>query len=457
MRTLFVSFLAALSVLLSAQQPTQGHITLTFGWVKQKDGTKKSVAGLVLPYSATTVEAVPFRPDAGRAKKSAWEKVVAGPKNPLGSALKGGPLPTAAEVQVYSTETTPSSFAYLDPQEFVDPSSLDDMTMTTQGAGKLWTKMRFGTHTEGTTRRIIIRFRVFDRQITAPPGQMDFTDEVADFGGYFTPVLNTPGQATLYEINNSNGAMSQAGVVLSDTTGYTAIQYRDDADPTGEGAFELFCYNVYQSATVPSIGSSINGWYYDADPLDGIYEDTEFDVFATQPPPYSNLLFSIFVETGSQQGTGLPTGVTTSYGFYQSGNFISLWFVDTNTYNVLESFLGSRTDPNIGVDVTGALPSSNPTSIRVLVDNTVVGQKSVQKVFMWRYAVSPGWVLLDTRNTNPGVPVSVSALYGGSIPLSQFVGPGGEAKVRITNDRDPLGSRASCINQVNRVNWLITY
>ena len=79
------------------------------------------------------------------------------------------------------------------------------------------------------------------------------------------------------------------------------------------------------------------------------------------------------------------------------------------------------------------------------------------KTYMYRYTGTPGWVEISSRPTLPGVTVNSDILYGGSVPLAQFVGPSNVAKMRIVAFRNPQGSRAPAVMKVNRVGWTVTY
>lgn len=458
-RFLWLLVACSLAVGASAQDVIRGQMTAAFGWVKQPDGTKKSVKGMKFDYTLRRVDAgvidrngrvhVPF--PKLNTNLGAWSKTFVPPQR-RGGPPSGGIGTDAADAVIYNAinpahPTGTTGYAYLDPNEFFDPSSLDDVTIDAPGAGKTWSRLFFGLHVEQTTQQIIWRIRVFNTSTDNPPGQMDFIDELADFGNYWTPPVG--------DFVGEISGISQAGINVPDTDCFVAVQWREP-DPSGEGAFVANMYNLYYVAAPPSVGSSADTWYYDSDPLDGIYELTEIDQF--QSPNHGNLALKAYANTSSQSGTGLPSSVTTTHGTYLSGNFISLWFDDTNTYNVKESLIGARVDPNVGITIDSAMPTTSPLSLRVVVNATADAQEATQKIDIWRFGGgSPGWVALDSRPMFPGVPLVTDVLYGGAIPLNQFIDPSGTARLRLRYFRNPAGSRSPMIVHVNKVNWIVNY
>lgn len=467
-----ILLLSALSLVGTAlAEGMKGQMTVAFGWVKQSDGTQRDITGVKIDYTAHPVVAGligrdgKVRPDnrhinpylAGLNQTRTTSRLDSVLTPGLTSGGGDDLLNIQAENLIYNAGVTGTTgFAILNPAEFMDPSSLDDINITVPGSGKVWSKMRFGLHVEASsTHQILFRIRVFNTQVSSPPGQMDFSGEVADFGAYMTPIDPNTSATNIYEM--SGAGMSQAGVVIPDTDCFVAMQFREKQFPVehGEGSFSPFMYNVYEAQDPPSVGSSLDSWIYDNDPLDGIYEDTEIDAF--EAPNHGNLALGMWANSDSQSATGLPTAVTTVTGTNTTGNFVSLWFTDTNTYDVVESFAIPRNAPGVDTRIDGVIPTQAPLSIRLQVTTKIDVQPSTQKVEMWRFGGTPGWVLMDTRQTVPGGVNTIDVLYGGSIPLSQFVGSNGTVRARITTYRGVTFSAAPIIARMNKVNWLINY
>jgi hypothetical protein len=456
MRKLFllVSMLGLVASAL-AQQVTSGTMEVAFGWVKQADGTKKSIKGLKIPYTATQIQAARIG-RGGKVAPAPFPGLLEPSSRALGalapSALaKGGGAPMVANQIVYNNyNLTPpyNGYAHLPPEEFVDPSSLDDINLDPAGAGKIWTQLRFGIHSESLSpTRVILRIQIWNTAIPNPPGANDYTDVVADIGFYAIPSTGT----WLYETQAA--ILQQAGIVVPDTDCYMSFQFRDDNDPTGEGAFELDLYNVYYIPTTPNPGSSADGWIYDSDLLDGIYEDTEFEVLETAP--FSNMAFQIAVNNSSTTTTSFPTTTTVITGRSEQGNNISLWFAnDLDEFQLVATIFENRQIPWAEMHVETVSPGTALLSLRLQTRTMVTRPNVTQKIELWRYGGTPGWVPFDSRLMPQNAWVDIDAVYGGTVPLSQFVGAGNKLKLRLTYF---AGSNSKkFVTYQDKVNWILT-
>lgn len=461
--------LAALGIVGTASaQVYQGTMTAAYGWVRQPDGTKKDVTGMKFKYTFRTVKAAAM--DENGRPVNNFPRITRG----IGTwadkfvpNLRKRRAPGGGNYGIQSAQTTiyhalnpshpfgTSGYGYNDPLEWIDPSSMDDVNIAASGAGRPWNELSFGVHVSESTPQSLFRIRIFNTNVENPPGFMDFNQELADFGNFLTPPPpNNPGEGYVFDM--APAGVQQAGITIPDTDCYVAIQWREPTFPWGFGDFEVRLYNLYYVSAPPTVGSSAATYWFDWEPLDGIYENTELDTF--ESPNLGNLALHAGVDVNTQSATGLPYQVTTTFGTYLAGTFNSLWFSDGNSYSVREVFSGSRADPSAAIEVLGTVPTQSPLSFRVSSTATTQNQDSLQKIEIWRYGGgSPGWVLFDSRNTTAGTACIVDQLYGGTIPLSQFVGPNGDVKVRMSYFRNPAGSRALMTVFVNKLNWIVTY
>ena len=458
MRKLFllVSMLGLVASAL-AQQVTSGTMEVAFGWVKQADGTKKSIKGLKIPFTGRQVQAARIgRSGVVAAPQFPGLQAMTAPLNRFRSRTNTGGKGWGALVAdqlIYSAfNMSGTGFAIVDPQEFVDPSSLDDININSSGSGKIWSKMNFSVHSEAlSSRAILIRWRIWNTHLPNPPGANDYTDEVADFGTVFTPGSGT----WIYEASGTG--MQQAGVVVPDTDCYVAQQLRDTSDLiNGNGPFDLDFFNVYYVAAPPSPGSSQDTWTFDSDPLDGIYEDSEIDAFTTgAPPPHSNMAFQFFVNSSSTTTTSFPTTATVITGRSEQGNNISMWFSnDLDEFQLVATIFENRQIPWAEMHIETVSPGTALLSLRVQTRTMVTRPNVTQKIELWRYGGTPGWIPFDSRMMPQNGWVEIDAVYGGSVPLSQFVGAGNKLKLRLTYF---AGSNSKkFVTYQDKVNWILT-
>lgn len=462
-KLLLILSVLGLTAMALAQQgaTTTGTLEVAFGWVKQADGTKKSIKGLKIPFTGRQIQASRIGKGGIVTPEFPGLPAMASPlakfRTRTSANGKSGAGILAADQVIYAAfNMGGTGYAIVDPQEFVDPSSLDDINISSVGSGKIWSKMNFAVHSEAVQpRAILIRWRIWNTHLPNPPGSNDYTDELADFGTVFIPSAGT----WLYEAAGT--AMQQAGVVVPDMDCYVAQQLRDTSDLiNGNGPFDLDFYNVYYVAAPPNPGSSQDTWTYDNDPLDGIYEDTELDAFTTgAPPPYSNMAFQFFVNNSSTTTTSYPTTVTVVKGSSPAGNNISLWFAnDLDEFQLVSSATVSPALPASELHVETVAPSASLLSLRLqtrTIALTMARPSVTQKIHLWRYGGgTPGWVLFDSRVMAAGAWTEIDAVYGGSVPLTQFVGAGNKLKMRFTYFVGMGTGRFAAFQ--DKVNWILT-
>ncbi len=404
----------------SAGEVHYGEMELAFGKVRQADGTYKDVKGIKFPYKMERIEARRITAMEALKRKYSFPgftaQRVGTPAIERWGKFEGGgdSFGPEALTEVYKNESGPT-YAILDPSEWLDPSSLDDLTISAAGVGKVWEQLTIGYDWDGSnSQRIIIRWRIWDNNIDNPDGQNDFSGVIGDFGGYFYP-----SQAGTWKV--TFGGVAQAGVAATDTSIYMATQFRTD-NPNGNGPFRPDFRCVYNNMSAPAIGSSMDQWWFDNDNgADGIYENSEIDQLSEG---LSNMLYTITAQGDSQVFTGLPISVNIIKGVLQSGNFISLWFgFDTDEFIVREPNNDSGS-PRCIVEVTGR--ANSPTISSISIDALVRASRpsgTFCQIQLYRYRGTPGWVTLGTTVSLTNTPQPIAFTYGGTIPVSDFVDP----------------------------------
>ncbi|MCC7435930.1 MAG: hypothetical protein IT363_14695 [Methanoregulaceae archaeon] len=448
-RVLSLLLLAAVSMG-SAAEIVHGEMEVAFGWVRMPDGSRKDVTGMKFPYVAEKIEATKLSAvDVLRKRHSFPGFSAARTGSPIiekfvRSGFRYGP---EALQSAYMNDS--GGYAVLDPNEFVDPSSLDDVTMTAIGLNRPWRQLTMGYDWDGSNSdRIIIRWRIWDNNVDMPDGMNDFTNELGDFGGYFT--AGTPGT---YKVTFG---IALAGMVAPDTGIYVAQQFRTD-QPNGEGPFRTDYRNVYSYTQPPQIGSSMNQWWFDwlnGGP-DGIYENTEIDVLSEG---YSNLLYVIEVESNSQQLFGYPNNVTVPKGQLKAGDFLSLWFdADDDFIRVAEARVTRPTNPVALIEIGGRLNSTSISAITLQASAKATRNGSTYQLQMYRYGGgTPGWVNLGPPNAFSTSFQPIQYTYGGTIPLNEFVNQTNrDVRARIVITRPILAGPISPIEyHFDKLNWL---
>lgn len=453
MNRLFLALISATLLVaqaVAAPNVIQGEMTLTHGFVTQSDGTKKSVAGLKLPLTITRIDSSTIGKNTTPIliKKNQTDSLFspytnANLRNPFGgngSSSNGNPQ--EANVVVYNSNF--NSYGAIDGDS---PSILDDLVLATNAVNKTWTELSFGIYYNFQNQEpFLVRWRIWDSAAELPAGQNDFINEIADFGGIINQNL-APGSYFL------TVGISIAGMSAPDTSVYFAQQFRT-TQTNGEGPFVPEVGNIFNNTTSPpSIGGSEDNFIYDIDPLDGIYENSEVEIFEGSR---GDLALVIKVNDSSQSTTLFPTSVTPGIGSVSAGNMISLWFGnDGDVFEMNPSFAGSRTDPIATFIVEGSTPTSNPLSIKFDAVMSASLEDVNLKIEFWNY-VTNAWVQIDSRTIGV-TPTAYSVFYGGTAPLSQFVSPvPRKMRARVSYKNNSNAVPRTFKLRSDKYNWVIT-
>jgi len=417
-----------------------GYLQVAHGWVKNSEGKRVSIKGMVFPYriEPITAENLSRRDPKDQFTGKLFERN----NSRLNSKVQprnGGP---EDDLTFYNSDAG-IGYAYIE----LNPSSLDDITISSSGLNKPWQKFTFGfNYGYPSFSNFLIRWRIWEDRIDNPAPQNDFSNEIADFGVIWNQSV-TPGT---YKVEIM---ITQAGVTTDDTTLFVAQQFRDASNLQGEGDFEYGIDTVFNNAAVPSVGSSENQFWYDWDPVaDGAYEETELDILETGQ---SNHLWVIKSSTTANSTQVFPILVNVTQGTQTAGNVFSLWFpFDNDQIRVDPYYLGARNDPNQRVVVEGLLPGTDITSIRLVVTSSAGEPQVQQKLFLWNYSGN-AWVPIDTRLIGT-TPVLTDVTYGGTIPITNFAGPGNRLRMMLESTKTNVSSDSPWDLRVDQVSWYVT-
>lgn len=415
-----------------------------FGWVRGADGSRVRVDGMRFPYVLRRIDASVVQ-RAGKGRTMDWRERF----NPSLSYLLEQPGQRSASVFGASGDSNTTVYQADSGTGYgvlpaANPSSLDDMVILNSGVGKPWQTIGFGFDlTSSPFSTFQVRWIVYDVNVENPSPQNDFSGVLSDFGVNWSQSV-PPGT---YAVEISVAA---AGATMPNNTIYVAQQFRQPT-LTGTGAFRSDVSVVYNIAAAPGIGSSENQFWYDSDPLDGNYENTEIEVFEGA---FANHLFKITVDTNQTLSDLPPVLMTVPVGTLVSGNFLSLWNVDTNLVRITQSFLVGRGSP-VGIIAAETLsPSANPTSIAVRSVSSASVADVERQVQIFDF-VNGNWVTLATGLVGTAE-VDLTVAYGGTLPLSNFVGPNGELRARLTYRNTSFLVPRGWQMRANVLRWLVT-
>lgn len=418
MRALFVSALFFVLGAAAVAQPNDFTVNaeIAFGWVKRPDGTKVNLKGVKVPIRLTKL-AEPFQ--IGRLPSFIAPKL----EQPEGFTA-------------YLNDNGQSSYGYIEG----DPSSLDDIGLS-GAAGVPWQQMKFGANVLAT-HRIIVRWRIFDTALQdTPPGQMAFTDEIADFGTY----LQFP-SAGVWSFDVNVGIV---GIVVPDGQCYFAQQFRDDAYTNGEGPFEFAFSNLFSGGGV-SVGTSADlfVWDYTPEP-NGIYEWQEYDYFGG--PPNEANFYSRITASGTANEL-LPSAFTVVRGNLLSGGLTDLWYDDQNYMMIRRGFTPGLNEAPINLEVQSVAPSTN--IISMTFNAQVKGDRAglVARLDLFNYATGQ-WVNWDSWTTN-GAEQTRTVIVT-SNPQNYVQSGTRNVRARVTVNRGPTALGAMFQADFDKLTWTV--
>jgi hypothetical protein len=394
-----VAIAAACPVLsLGSDDVREINLTVARGWARQADGTIKDLTGMVFP---ATIERIETRPVSLKnplknkvrrdLKKTGFGRFMDQVNAPL-----LGPAPSAASYfsgpTVYQADAG-AGYAIIDPEEFTDPASLDDL-LTVGAAGKQWETLQFGFHTDAVPLNpafTFVNWKGFStyNSGTAAPASA-FTGMFTNFA-VLLPASQVPGNGSWKLTIN----VLSAGVVSPNNTMYVSQQFWLDNEDNYDTRFR----NVYNAGAAPTVGSSGNQFWFDWDPQDENFANNELDVLSGEGS-FSNHLRTLTVvdSGGGQTDTLVPFSVTFPVGFNPTGTFIDLWNAD-NTYVTIQR--GITLNPTIApmqIEMEGLAQVTTATLLKFHVEAGTTTGGSQQKVYLFNYTTNQ-YDLVDTRTS----------------------------------------------------------
>lgn len=419
----------------TAQDAFGGWFTITHGKIRQKDGTYRNLAGLRIPYY---VEPVGKTRDAVLRMR----KGLALPDFRFEDSN-----PSDTLTQVYNNDRDQWYFSGV--AENIMPSAIDDVEMHPLGVNAPWQQLKVGWGIPDRNSVFVV-FGSFDNYTAASPaGTSAFSNLIVDsFGGPFTanPILfpQVPGD---YVITFNIAA---ANIVCPDPEIYFFQQFRVGSHL---GPFNGNWYMLFSGGGFPQIGNSLDRFWYDSDPLDGIYADEEIDVFSTEPSHnfQANFLLGIFTDTNVTNTDVPPSESQTLRGTLVSGTYLSTWS-SNNQYHVFNS--ENKTADvyyPIGVVYKTFAPNT-PVGLTVTVEAKTSDAGHLQRIALWDYSLGT-WTVVSTTPTST---TDTITSYTAGINPGRFAQAGtGEMKLRV--DYTALnGAISPFVASIDHVKWRVS-
>jgi hypothetical protein len=452
---LFFAIAIALPMIGAASDKITQNVKIEFGYALQPDGTKRSLKGMVIPITLEPIDAKPMKARGesrgfDMLRGTAFGRTFGSlTKNPFVRFDGGRRNVTMAETYV---SDTPSAYFYIDPAEFSDPSSLDGINMV-GGAGRPWTDIAWGLYLE-IDRKVLLRIRCYSTyNSAAPAGTSAFSGEFADFGFYIQPGGYAQGPNHAYSLSTGIG---NAGVVSPNNQLYMALQYRlphpqGPLFEDGEQPFDEAFRHVY-SAVAPTVGTSEENFWFDWDPLNGIYTNEEFDVLGNGQTTFpSNFLFRVQVSDTGGEDTLVPINYTVVQGRNATGSFVDLWYSDDNYVQLQPTVFAQTGVPPLQVRVESIAQSANAQSLKFRVEAASLNGASTQRILLWNF-VSGQYDLVDTRAAS-GTD-TVTEVHMTSNP-SKYIDPNNRTVRALMQYSPGIFSTANWRVRFDRTVWLV--
>lgn len=432
-------FFSSLFAVAFGQAPNEVHgvMELTFGHVRNPDGTYRSVKGLQIPWVARPMPASTGKSRAGKLQK-----------NPVSNT----DLP---ETTVFQNLSSPLFYS---GQAFPMPSALDDVSMLATGVGRPWKVLGVG-YKIGEWQQVLLRWQAFE---TMTPGRgagvsaFDPYPPAIDFGGlfFFDPVRFPLIDDFAYFIEFD---VSVVGASVLEENMYFASQIRDPIT-SGNGPFRPDVWVAFAGPANPQIGMSEQNFWYDQDlsPPVGIYDETELEVFSPdgnppQPGENYSIALKIVVDSSSTLATLTPLSYQIVTGRYISGDIGSLQFDDQDYLRV------DNQDPDVDsaypieVHIRGRSPVANIFSFQFNIQHAVSAEGHWAEISLFRYASNQWFVVYN--GPLPTTDTSFSWTAGGN--PQQYVNQTTRdvlARVRYF----PVNAEVSVFDgRLDLVNWVV--
>jgi len=278
-------------------------------------------------------------------------------------------------------------------------SALDDINILPAGNGEWWYDLTLGVHTEfGNSVKIMNRQLGWQTFVSGRGnGVQAFDNLVFDVGWVFQPGQFPAGDWTYTipihnywaQIPNNEKPRVPNGLI------YFAQEWRA-YHIFGNGAFLEGDFSpMFSGDGEPTVGSSSDTFWYDWDPTDGIFAETEQDFFGG-PPNQANFLMTLTTAASGVTDVVRPTSVTRVRGMANGGNVGSFHFVDQNYYKVNKGITVNSSEAPIQIVAEGFSPSASLTSLALDIVTQVNTPGLQQRVELFNFATNQ-YVLIDQR------------------------------------------------------------
>jgi hypothetical protein len=307
-------------------------------------------------------------------------------------------------------------------------SALDDINISSNGVGgPTLDQLKVGWVIPDRNPVFAV-FGFYDTFVSGRgPGESAFDDVLVDtFGGPFTASAGAfPQVPGTYAITFGT-SISSLGITFPDTGAYFFQQFRQGSHT---GSFRTDWEMFFSGGAGPSIGSSADTFYYDAD-LNGIYDEQEQDQLGTEPGNVvpTNFMLGLDVETDITVDILPPTTAAVVRGMLVSGNVFSAW-TDNSVY-----FVGSSATKKsdyivpIQMEFGGTSSSTTPQSLQIVVDAKTSAAGKKVRLALFNYSLNT-YQTLTTENVGT-TDTLISKVVTGT-PLNQYVNANSDMKLRV--------------------------
>jgi hypothetical protein len=366
-------FLLAVAALcgfgVATAQTFHGTAEVVYGRYREADGTMRHVGGFTIPITFERIEARP----AGTPRKN----------------LGGHGLEQPQDTTVYMNDRGTNYF--YTPQM---ASALDDLMIIPAGNNQKWRLLTLGVNTLQTSGRVMLRLRTWRDYVGGLGGSVSaFYTELWDYGiGIETSQFPGPGA---YKFTLPLYTNSLIDMRVPNQQCFFAQQWRV-YNIFGEGAFLSGVMSpIFSGDGPPTVGSSEDLFWYDWDPTDGVYTETEQDWY-NGPPNESNFLLAATIgQTGTQE-TWRPTAYSWLRGVHVAGNVGSLHFSDDNRLQGNRGVVANLAEAPVQLVVDGFASTSNLISMSFRVESQVTSTSLQQEIQLFNFNTGQ-YVSFDTR------------------------------------------------------------
>lgn len=427
-----------------------------FGFVKDAGGRKVQLQGMQFPYTIERIEAKTIR----LKKKVKGQPVSTGKGDDLLvrygqrllASIAASPvalMPVAMfDTTVYMADSNTTYGVF----EEDNPSALDDLVLS-GGLDAPWKHLTFGFGLTSVPSKFLVRWRCYANMVTGQGAAGAFNQEFADFGVYLESSDIPGGMPGNYKLTID---VQASGATAPTNSIWVASQFRiprpTGVPEDGEGPFDFRVTNIFNNTAPPSVGSSENTFYYDWDPIDGIYSENEVEQVNEG---LSNLLFGIV--TGGTLSVRTPSSVTVPQGTLTSNPEDSIDLVTDSDNQYVKGkpvYNVPRNMAPLQFQFQATAGGTTATSLTFKVETSATSAGGTQSIKLYSYLLS-SWIEVDSR------PItsldSVTQFTIATLPTQFILQNGGSGQIRARVDLFPAQDVSrNWEARVDQAQWRIT-